>query len=296
MNEKFLNENAEMQINEKGIYHRLILSDYPILFPFGSMDLIEYGLFGLKIKSGTIVRSYSPCNKDEKKKLKDLMPTLESLNRSAEYTKPILNYGKEEVKKEEIKLEKNLESIKGYFKNNSLGNIKDKHEYQWDEYIENLLKSMDDDEEILHGFDGNLMYINGQRESITNYIAIITNKKFYYVGAEGKAVMFFLKSGSIELKDVHAISYGSGTMTELAHIKFDVNNDDYKMHTLEGIAKKAKEYLDKAVKECGSKTNATIVQAAVSSADELKKFKELLDMGIITQDEFDAKKKQLLGL
>lgn len=35
---------------------------------------------------------------------------------------------------------------------------------------------------------------------------------------------------------------------------------------------------------------------AVSAADELKKFKELLDMGVITQEEFDAKKKQLLGL
>ena len=35
---------------------------------------------------------------------------------------------------------------------------------------------------------------------------------------------------------------------------------------------------------------------AISSADELKKFKELLDSGIITQEEFDAKKKQLLGL
>lgn len=34
----------------------------------------------------------------------------------------------------------------------------------------------------------------------------------------------------------------------------------------------------------------------VSSADELKKFKDLLDSGIITQEEFDAKKKQLLGL
>ncbi len=33
-----------------------------------------------------------------------------------------------------------------------------------------------------------------------------------------------------------------------------------------------------------------------SAADELKKFKELLDSGIITQEEFDAKKKQLLGL
>lgn len=33
-----------------------------------------------------------------------------------------------------------------------------------------------------------------------------------------------------------------------------------------------------------------------SNADELKKFKDLLDSGIITQEEFDEKKKQLLGL
>ena len=36
--------------------------------------------------------------------------------------------------------------------------------------------------------------------------------------------------------------------------------------------------------------------SSISDADELKKFKELLDMGIISQEEFDAKKKQLLGL
>lgn len=33
-----------------------------------------------------------------------------------------------------------------------------------------------------------------------------------------------------------------------------------------------------------------------TNADELKKFKELLDVGAITQEEFDAKKKQLLNL
>lgn len=33
-----------------------------------------------------------------------------------------------------------------------------------------------------------------------------------------------------------------------------------------------------------------------SNADELKKYKELFDSGIITQEEFDAKRKQLLGL
>lgn len=35
---------------------------------------------------------------------------------------------------------------------------------------------------------------------------------------------------------------------------------------------------------------------AVSDADELSKFKKLLDEGVVTQEEFDMKKKQILGL
>ena len=38
------------------------------------------------------------------------------------------------------------------------------------------------------------------------------------------------------------------------------------------------------------------IPTQASPADELKKFKELLDCGVITPEEFDAKKKQLLGL
>ena len=48
----------------------------------------------------------------------------------------------------------------------------------------------------------------------------------------------------------------------------------------------------KQMQEAAEKPAAT----AISAADELKKFKELLDAGVITQEEFDAKKKQLLGL
>ena len=42
--------------------------------------------------------------------------------------------------------------------------------------------------------------------------------------------------------------------------------------------------------------NKQVVETKNDTADELKKFKELLDSGVITQEEFDAKKKQLLGL
>jgi len=37
-------------------------------------------------------------------------------------------------------------------------------------------------------------------------------------------------------------------------------------------------------------------QPAASGADEILKYKQLLDAGIITQEEFDAKKRQILGI
>lgn len=36
--------------------------------------------------------------------------------------------------------------------------------------------------------------------------------------------------------------------------------------------------------------------APSSNAEEIKKYKELFDMGVISQEEFDAKKKELLGI
>ncbi len=39
-----------------------------------------------------------------------------------------------------------------------------------------------------------------------------------------------------------------------------------------------------------------ISQASTRSADELMKYKELLDRGVISQEEFDAKKKQILDV
>ncbi len=45
-----------------------------------------------------------------------------------------------------------------------------------------------------------------------------------------------------------------------------------------------------------SSPNISSDNTQTSAVEEIKKFKELLDMGVITQEEFDAKKKQLLGL
>ena len=55
-------------------------------------------------------------------------------------------------------------------------------------------------------------------------------------------------------------------------------------------------YIRERISEAKKAKNAPSVVQQISAADELKKIKELLDMGILTQEEFDAKKKQLLGM
>ena len=48
--------------------------------------------------------------------------------------------------------------------------------------------------------------------------------------------------------------------------------------------------------DCQKPKQAVVQQVSSDPADQIRKLKGLLDDGIITQDEFDAKKKQLLGI
>ena len=72
---------------------------------------------------------------------------------------------------------------------------------------------------------------------------------------------------------------------------------EYSVEFLRTQAKAAEEFKTKAEKAISAfKRPAAQVASAPSPAEEIKKFKELLDAGAITQEEFDAKKKQLLGI
>ena len=58
-------------------------------------------------------------------------------------------------------------------------------------------------------------------------------------------------------------------------------------------ARKMKDYIEAELQRSPAEAPPA---SQISAAEEIKKFKELLDSGIITQEEFDAKKKQLLGI
>lgn len=50
------------------------------------------------------------------------------------------------------------------------------------------------------------------------------------------------------------------------------------------------------VERQNNNSNTVIQQVNNSNADELRKYKQLFEDGIVTQDEYEAKKKQLLNL
>ncbi len=122
---------------------------------------------------------------------------------------------------------------------------------------------------------------------LNSYELTITDKRVYGKVAFGKRVDLPVDSVSatatIGLFKGVSVSTSSGKISFLA-----IKNANEIYDVINNL-------LVDRQKEKTQNTGTTIVQNS-DEADQLKKFKELLDSGVITQEEFDAKKKQLLGL
>lgn len=73
----------------------------------------------------------------------------------------------------------------------------------------------------------------------------------------------------------------------------DENSIPFQPHDL-ALAQEIVSFIEARRKELKNKVVPLIQQQ--SAADEIAKFKQLCDSGVITQEEFEAKKRQLLGL
>ncbi len=127
--------------------------------------------------------------------------------------------------------------------------------------------------------DGNFAY------AITNKRLILGQKKVI-----GESVQF------INLDNLNDITYTSGGI--YGYITFDSFKECFKVCFPTQEAAKLYPVLNNYFADFKQKNKAASAPASVntSAADELRKYKQLLDDGIITQEEFNAKKKQLLGL
>lgn len=138
---------------------------------------------------------------------------------------------------------------------------------------------------ILGGISGIGLIIYGWLHS---YELIVTDKRIYGKVAFGKRVDLPLDSVSATatiqtLKGI-SVSTSSGRISFLA-----IKN-----------AKEIYEVINNLLikRQNEKKTPEVIIQDTVKTdeADQIKKYKDLLDSGVISQEEFDAKKKQLLSL
>ncbi len=126
-----------------------------------------------------------------------------------------------------------------------------------------------------------IIYLYASKMQIT-----VTDKRVYGKAAFGKRV-------DLPLDSISAIATGAGKGLAVAasagKIKFT------RMERRDDVHKEISDLLVTRQGKAAEKAEPK-VEVKSSNADELKKYKELLDSGIITQEEFDAKKKQLLGL
>ena len=114
----------------------------------------------------------------------------------------------------------------------------------------------------------------------------VSDKRVYGCAAFGKRV-------DLPLDAISAVGTGAfnsiAITTASGAIKFAMMENCSEIHS--AVSKLLVERQNKPAVAA-----AVIQEASQSDADELKKYKDLLDSGVISQEEFDAKKKQLLGL
>ena len=104
----------------------------------------------------------------------------------------------------------------------------------------------------------------------------------------------------IPLDEISSIQCKKANILSNGYFKVTVNGISNMETTVFFLPKKGKyeeaqefaNKVQKAIDNYKKKQNSS----GMSVADELAKFKNLLDAGVITQEEFAAKKKELLGL
>lgn len=113
---------------------------------------------------------------------------------------------------------------------------------------------------------------------------IVTDKRVYGKTLFGKRVD--LPIGSVSAVAIAPLFSGVSVSTSSGRISF------YGLPEYNEIFKA----ISGLIVERENRATGTNQNVYQGTADDLKKYKDLLDGGVISQEEFDAKKKQLLGL
>ena len=127
-----------------------------------------------------------------------------------------------------------------------------------------------------------------QIKDVLSGVIAITNKRIIFCNS----ALGTTNEKQILVKDIQSIDEHISGLTKTGELRINGITENFVIKIFKKeLSKELKEAINKARKlEENAKNDIQIK----SSADEIRKYKELLDDGIITQEEFEIKKQQLL--
>lgn len=144
--------------------------------------------------------------------------------------------------------------------------------------VKELTNIINDDEIITYATSG---VYDGH-----TWLVVSTNKRIIFLD---KGMLFGVNQIEIPLSKVNAVKYKKGLFVGEIEIW-----DGASMFRVKSVLKKTLIPFINAVNNSIEEMKKTKNSPKLSVADEIMKFKRLLDEGAITQEEFDKKKKELL--
>ena len=150
-----------------------------------------------------------------------------------------------------------------------------------------LEEQIREQEELLMAFTANNLYHADSAVSWNGNVAVVlTDRRFLY----GKKTLFTSPIKVCDISDISGISESSfGNYETKLIIDFVIGD-----RIMLGLNKKNAEKVIELLKETVDCQKKAEKKEIVSVADELLKFKQLLDMNAITPEEYEKKKKELL--
>ena len=171
------------------------------------------------------------------------------------------------------KLDKILQQMKDAGVSDTFGTKKE---------IKSLPDILDDNEVVKYATSG---FWNNN-----TVLMVCTDQRIIFLN---KNMIYGTDRNDIPLNTVNAVSYSSKMIFATITITNGANTT-----VIEQVSKETADPMVKAIKKAQqnyiNKQNVSV--QPLNEADQIRKFKSLLDDGIITEEEFKAKKKQLLGL
>ena len=194
----------------------------------------------------------------------------------------------------------------------------DKIKGKWDDMVNNAAQKLAYSEEdiaarkqkegiqfVFDGGNGTLLEVYEDRVVLYHNKSLFGKYAPLFEGNIGEKTIYFTDISSIEFKEAQkmcigyirfSILHGGETRKSVADAAQDPNSVAIGRVDRNEEAADIARQLNRMMSKTRQKDNNNILVQAASSADEIKKYKDLLDSGVITQEEFDTKKKELLGL